>query len=337
MSHLPVRKEAVCLNCGNVTTDRFCARCGQENIEPKESVFHFISHFVNDIVHFDGKFFSTIKYLLFRPGFLSKEYVKGRRASYLDPVKMYLFTSFVFFFMFFSIFKIDNINVEGKISEGANPNTKLISVISDSTDYKNAIDGVTSFTTYDSLETIRIGNGNYSSKAEYDSLIKAGKINDSWLERKINYQQIKLNNKYANTQGKFIENLLESMIHNFPKMLFFSLPFAALILQLLYIRRKQFYYVGHGIFIIHFYIFIFLMILLGYGIAELLMLIHIGSFLPSLIIFLLIFFYLYKSMKFFYGQSRKITILKWIIFNFSFLMLFILLSILLFFLSFMQV
>ena len=97
MSHLPVRKEPICLNCGAQTPKRFCSNCGQENIEPKETVWHFITHFINDIVHFDGKFFSTIKLLLFKPGFLTKEYVQGKRARYLDPVKMYLFTSFVFF------------------------------------------------------------------------------------------------------------------------------------------------------------------------------------------------------------------------------------------------
>ncbi|MBP0577674.1 DUF3667 domain-containing protein, partial [Campylobacter jejuni] len=77
---------------------------GQENIEPKESFWHLTTHFIYDITHFDGKFFSTLKYLLFRPGFLSKEYLKGRRAGYLHPVKMYVFTSALFFLIFFSFY-----------------------------------------------------------------------------------------------------------------------------------------------------------------------------------------------------------------------------------------
>jgi hypothetical protein len=40
----------------------------------------------------------------FRPGFLSREYMKGRRASYLHPIKMYVFTSAIFFLLFFSVF-----------------------------------------------------------------------------------------------------------------------------------------------------------------------------------------------------------------------------------------
>ncbi|MGV3656323.1 MAG: DUF3667 domain-containing protein [Chitinophagaceae bacterium] len=54
-----------------------------------------------DIFHFDGKFFDTLKYLFFWPGGVAKEYVKGRRNRYLDPIRMYLFTSAVFFLIFF--------------------------------------------------------------------------------------------------------------------------------------------------------------------------------------------------------------------------------------------
>ena len=67
--------------------------CGQENIETHETFGHLAVHFISDIFHFDGMFFSTLKYLLFKPGFLTYEYVRGRRASYLNPIKMYIFIS----------------------------------------------------------------------------------------------------------------------------------------------------------------------------------------------------------------------------------------------------
>src|SRR5690349_22469253 len=84
---------------------RYCHVCGQENVEPKESFLHLVTHFFNDITHFDGKFFTTLKDLLFKPGFLSKEYMIGRRASYLNPIRMYVFTSAIFFLLFFSFFE----------------------------------------------------------------------------------------------------------------------------------------------------------------------------------------------------------------------------------------
>ena len=97
MSHRPQRKEKNCLNCGTIVQGKFCHICGQENVEPKETFWGMVTHFFYDITHFDGKFFVTLKDLLFRPGFLSAEYMKGRRVSYLNPIRMYIFTSAVFF------------------------------------------------------------------------------------------------------------------------------------------------------------------------------------------------------------------------------------------------
>lgn len=105
MSHLHERKEKNCLNCQTEVIGRYCHKCGQENLEPKETVWHLVQHFFNDITHFDGKFFDTVKYLIRRPGFLSLEYMRGRRMSYLNPIRMYVFTSAIFFIILFSISK----------------------------------------------------------------------------------------------------------------------------------------------------------------------------------------------------------------------------------------
>jgi hypothetical protein len=103
VSHLKERKEKICLNCQTNVIGRYCHVCGQENLEPKETVWHLVQHFFNDITHFDGKFFSTVKYLMKKPGFLSKEYMAGRRMSYLNPIRMYVFTSAIFFIILFSL------------------------------------------------------------------------------------------------------------------------------------------------------------------------------------------------------------------------------------------
>lgn len=104
MSHSKERHEKICLNCNTEVVGRWCHICGQENIEPKETVWSLISHFFYDITHYDGKFFSTTKFLIIRPGFLPKEYIEGRRARYLHPIRMYVFSSAVFFLIFYSQF-----------------------------------------------------------------------------------------------------------------------------------------------------------------------------------------------------------------------------------------
>ena len=105
MSHFKERKEKNCLNCNAEVQGRYCHLCGQENVEPKETFAHLVTHFVYDITHFDGKFFSSVKSLLFKPGFLSLEYIRGKRLSYLNPIKMYVFISAIFFLFFFTLMK----------------------------------------------------------------------------------------------------------------------------------------------------------------------------------------------------------------------------------------
>ncbi|HAO04930.1 MAG TPA: hypothetical protein DCQ15_09650, partial [Chitinophagaceae bacterium] len=102
MSHLKQRKETNCLNCNAEVTGRYCSVCGQENIEPHETAWHLITHFFNDITHFDSKFFTTLKILFTQPGFLAEEYRIGRRNSYLNPVRLYVFSSFFFFLVIFA-------------------------------------------------------------------------------------------------------------------------------------------------------------------------------------------------------------------------------------------
>ena len=94
-----LREDKRCENCGHFVEKRFCPECGQENIETRQSFFHLIKHFAGDFVHYDGKFWKTIWYLLFYPAKLTKEYMAGKRNCYVNPVKLYIFISFITFFL----------------------------------------------------------------------------------------------------------------------------------------------------------------------------------------------------------------------------------------------
>ena len=102
MAHGKLRTAKNCLNCNAEVKGRFCSVCGQENIEPKETFWNLVSHFLYDLFHYDGKVLSSLKALAFKPGFLTHEYVRGRRTSYLHPIRLYIFISAVFFIIFIS-------------------------------------------------------------------------------------------------------------------------------------------------------------------------------------------------------------------------------------------
>src|SRR5450432_2351477 len=105
MSNHTIRHEKNCLNCGATVEERYCSHCGQENIQPTESFGHLVRHFFEDITHYDSHVFNSFKYLIARPGFLTRQYNAGKRAGYLNPIRMYVFMSAVFFLVFFSLNK----------------------------------------------------------------------------------------------------------------------------------------------------------------------------------------------------------------------------------------
>lgn len=334
MSHLKERQQKNCLNCNTEVQGRYCQNCGQENIEPKETVWHLVSHFFQDITHFDGKFFSTVKYLVIKPGFLSREYMVGKRVSYVNPIRMYIFTSAFFFLIFFSFFKSDKIDVQNVTTI----NNKSLAQIAkmDSVTFDKFTRNINKedekpdspmtreqFQVY--VDTI-LASGNsslvnvkYKTRQEYDSVLKAGK-NDNWLERTFIYKLIDINTKYKGRKMDVFRDFKELLLHSLPQLLFLSLPLLALILKLVYIRRKDFYYVSHGIFSLHLYIFIFIALLAIFSLTSLN---HRLDWWPiGLLIFLLyvsLFFYEYKAMRNFYKQRRAKTIFKFILVNIMFL------------------
>jgi hypothetical protein len=158
--------------------------------------------------------------------------------------------------------------------------------------------------------------GDYSTLREYDSAQKSLPKNkrDGWLRRKVEMKTIELNIRYQHEHGGLIRELINDNVHNWPKVLFVSLPLFALLLKLLYIRRKQFYYVDHGIFTIHLYIFSFLILLAFFFFSELKDKTGWGWVDWLILVTVLYpFIYYYKAMRRFYGQRRTKTILKYVL------------------------
>ena len=87
-----------CHNCGAAVTYHYCALCGQETKLHVASAGEFIHEFVGHYVALEGKLWTTVQNMLFRPGFLTAEYIAGRRARYVQPLRVYLTFSILFFF-----------------------------------------------------------------------------------------------------------------------------------------------------------------------------------------------------------------------------------------------
>lgn len=314
MSHLHERKEKICLNCGAEVAGRYCQDCGQENVEPKESFGHLLRHFLEDLTHFDGKLFATMKPLIFKPGFLTKEYVAGRRASYINPIRMYLFISAMFFLIMATFF----LNSAGQDKKEKKTHKDSYTVRNGLTKLARTLEKIDTTDASDTVEYYTLANGvkiteNFTPETvkQYDSLqsLMPADKKDGAIERFLarrTIRTIQYNKQHPEGAQHVIK---EKFWHSLPYMLFITLPLIALLLKLLYVRRKEFYYVSHIIFTLHFYCFVFILQLVSLTISKFG---YWGSVL-GLILTCSSLIYLFIAMRRFYGQGVGKTILKFIL------------------------
>jgi len=290
-----------------------------------------VRHFLYDLFHFDGKFFDTLKYLIIRPGWVPRQYVAGKRQSFLDPIRMYLFTSAVFFLIFFATnnnkgndnyyrgtmtpadrykFAAENIdsrdsNIQRQVRFVLDSGNRLKLFKTDEKPER------------DTVFPIRYRGRDYLLGANItnDSISNAS-WNQGWLSRKLGEWYLKQKRESNDDEGATNKKLVDLVLHKLPQILFISLPFFALLLKLLYIRRKNVYYSEHAVFTLYHYIFSFILLLVMVGISKLDDWLDWSVFpLLQMAFFLWGGIYLYISMRRFYGQSRIKTAFKFLALN----------------------
>ena len=257
-----------CLNCGTKLQDIYCHHCGQKDLPRRQTLRELIENFIGSFFSFESKFFRTVRYLLFKPGFLPIEYTAGKRESYFHPARAYVFISFIFFTLLFALPDPDE-EIEltesdkQEVSKGLQSAAKLDS-LSAGVEYDSVIqygfDGKVKGSKNRDVG-FSLSDTPYNSIQEYDSaqqLLPEDK-RDGWFVRMFEVKNIELKKYYSGEDGRkrFKEDFVEAFFNNFPKVLFFLLPVFALILKLLYIRR-DFYYSEHLVFSIVYYNFFYL-------------------------------------------------------------------------------
>lgn len=97
----------LCKNCGAAAPGNFCQQCGQTTHVHVPSAREFLHEFIAHYVALEGKLWTTLAKLITRPGFLTRDYIEGRRVRYLEPLRLYL----TFSIIFFAIFKLSGVSV----------------------------------------------------------------------------------------------------------------------------------------------------------------------------------------------------------------------------------
>lgn len=87
----------VCRNCGATLQGRYCHGCGQKAVSSEVSLHDLVHEAFHEFAHVDNKIVETLRLLLFKPGQLTAEFLRGRRARYIPPLRLYLVCSLLFF------------------------------------------------------------------------------------------------------------------------------------------------------------------------------------------------------------------------------------------------
>ena len=118
-------QSTACLNCGAVLTGAYCANCGQAG-HVHRTLSSFFHDFLHGAFHFEGKIWRTIPALMFRPGKMTRAYIDGKRASYVSPIALFLFSLFLMFAVVkqfgVNITNATDVNVNGRHLRGMQAN-----------------------------------------------------------------------------------------------------------------------------------------------------------------------------------------------------------------------
>jgi hypothetical protein len=230
-------------------------------------------------VHYDSSFWKTIKYLCFKPGYLTVRFLQGARKQFVDPVKLYIFISFISFLLITFFTKKQQLDSSKEVEDSGIYIAKF----------------ETKVNTLHQMDSLQQNASNKLSKIElmtFSKIVKAGSFN------------------------RFKERFYQSLSQNFPKALFLYLPNFAFFMWLFH-NKKKWWYFEHGIFTLHYFSFLLIAATLHTTLTYIESFdISIISIISSLSIFVLglyTFLYFFIAHYRVFQSTKTSTVLKGIL------------------------
>jgi uncharacterized protein DUF3667 len=266
-----------CANCGAAVTGRYCAACGQRRQHAIHSTWHFVQETAEDLTHADSRLWRTLAALLARPGFLTREFLEGRRVRYLPPVRLYLVLSVIYFLIL------------ALVPQTADNRVQFAQISGSEITVHPVLPGATRSAPVDAASAKRFC-ASFPDPGPWASRLRP-RIEANCLAMMSDNGQ----------------HLRQAMLHNAGRAMFLLLPLLALVMKVLY-RRPARHYVEHLLFFVHNHSFLFLILgtyalLTGIGPTWLRSVLH-----PAMWIYTVVYFYV--SMLRVYGQGWLRTATK---------------------------
>jgi len=302
------------------------------------SLWHLIKEAAEDISHLDSRLWRTMQPLLFKPGFLTNEYLAGRRARFIPPFRLYLALSIIFFLVTLSGVKIsgfgqDNFDeltpaqqkryletLEELKKDGIEiPRPGQFKVPMPVPPTPPAKKTAQAPASSPAGSTAPAAESAAKSEAQRTtpppgltfSMDKCDDINitspfEEYLEPRIR----EACRRWEAPGGE--QRFVQTLINSIPKMMFVFLPLLALANKGLYPLSRR-YYVEHLLFFVHFHAFVFTLFLLRSVFTVLTSSIAWLEWVPGLMLAAIVIYipiYLFKAMRRVYRQGRLVTAFK---------------------------
>src|SRR5215471_16437758 len=321
-----------CENCGAELLGHWCAKCGQPAIEYRRSFRHVLADLLNEFLNWDSKFFTTIALLLLKPWRLTNEFLAGKRVRYVNPLRLYLLASILFFFAVnygaksrhvdpSKLGPKDRAELQADLKNTDLPpeaREKLEELLRESspapapsplTREPSATAVPTASPDMASPEPAGSANGEkkYGKLGERPFVAFDDAKSTTPFERWIEARAKEKMGEHGTKMGLFIATLFS----NLPYMMLCCIPLFALVLKILYLRRRIFY-IDHLIYALHihtfFYTGIMLIVLVTIGLNRAIP----GTIAGWIIALLWITFVvqIFLSFRYVYRQGWFISALK---------------------------
>jgi len=313
-----ISRAGKCLNCAtplNSESDNFCPNCGQLNNVKKETAIGLVKELVEEFLHLDSKVLRSLKPLLFKPGFLTVDYISGKRARYFHPVRMFLTITIVMFIIGGLSGTKEVVGIKNKKT-----NAKDTRDVSRNDSLKVEKDSVYIYDTEEGIVKQAVESGNEDSSTNLSYSFGKHKVGrDSlqyYLDKGIHDPKVLMDtfqiektffntiffSQIVKTQLSGKTKIWEYYKHKLPWLLFTLMPVFAFVLYLFYVRRKIFF-VDHLIHAFHLHSAVFVIITID-------QIFYLISGINTSWIYLYIPLYYFISLKKVYGQTISKTIFK---------------------------
>lgn len=126
-------KKHTCENCGFEYEGQFCPRCSQRADAKRFTFRNVFDNFLEVFDYNNRNVLKTVVELIYRPGYMIRDYISGHRASYYPPIKLLFFVCVLYAVVYnFDFVTKDESSIED-VRKGLNESTAQISKFADTT------------------------------------------------------------------------------------------------------------------------------------------------------------------------------------------------------------